>query len=1292
MFLHPTRRGIMHFWTFRKSSPPKRPLSPRHAAGSAPRAPEALEPRRMLAAVLVKDIQTETASSFPAGYTVVGSVAYFAADDGVNGRELWRTDGTAAGTRLVKDINPAPATYGLNGEQFDGANTGSSSPSGLVNVNGTLFFFASDGTRGYELWKSDGTEAGTVLVKDINPGAASSYNIDSPAGGRGLKSAAVGNVFYFTAYDPATGLELFRSDGTPDGTRLVVDLYPGPGGTTVSEMVNANGTLAFVTEEGASRALYRSDGTAAGTSRVSAAAGLTTVGGLTAAGPTLYFWGVTPAAGRELWRSAPVTPAGLWPTAMVKDIRPGAAGSFAGSFTPIGNTVYFSADDGVSGAELWKTDGTANGTVMVRDVRAGAPSASPGMLANVNGTLLFTATDDATTARKLYRSNGTAAGTTRVTTMPALPRQSPAQMTVVGNTLFFTHEATNSFEPGAPPATTGWLWKTDGTIAGTTQVQPTNPTAWKSTALTAFGNRLLFTAADPSLANFEPWTSNGTAAGTTRLADVNTVTRSADPVPFVAGGSMWFAAASPAGSELWKSDGTTAGTVMVKDINAGAGGSTPGGFAYRNGVLYFAATDAAGDRELWKSNGTSGGTVRVKDIYAGGSSQPRELTVFNNAVYFAARDADGNGELWKTDGSEAGTVLVKKIRPGLYGSEPAGLTVMNGSLYFFAYDGTSTGLFRSDGTDAGTVMVHDVTASGQSRPANVMTVGGKLYFQTSSPDGYRYSLWQSDGTAAGTRHAATMDVSFDAIRTAAVVDAAGPAVYFVSRGATNNTLFRLDGATGAIAAVTDAAGAAPLAPTNLQAVGNQLYFSAFTAAAGYEPWRTDGTRDGTMRVADVYPGGHSYPANFTAWQGKVYFTAADARGRELWATDGTPDGTGFVADIQPGPGGSDPRAFTVYNNQLFVTANDRARGAELWRVLPNVAPSVASVAVAPGPDAGLVMLRPAGLNDPDGAVRRVRFYRESNGTPGLQTGAGGDTAIPATGVAPNFTALAPVANLPAGTLTFYAEPVDELGTAGPAASTSYTHYAAVAARHVFYNGSALDGGDPAADARDDAAIGTASALRPGQPAGAAHVTNFSRGITGVMVDVAGLPAGATPSAADFEIATGNGTTWSPAPAAPTVSVRRGAGSSGSDRVTLAVPAGAIRNTWLRVTVKPTANTGLSAPDVFYYGNLVGDTGGRGAPTVDAADLARTRAAVGKTSAAALANYDFNRDGTITAVDVLLVRNNQRRSLPPFTTPATAAAASASGSDALATAPPAQRSAARPARRGLLDDAPPTLPA
>jgi ELWxxDGT repeat protein len=114
----------------------------------------------------------------PAGDEHVNGTLFFSAYTDKNGSELWKSDGTAKGTVLVKDIYSGSSKYcfrGYYGGHVCFTVVHSSSPNNLINVNGTLFFVANDGTHGRELWKSDGTSKGTVLVADIDAGSASSY-------------------------------------------------------------------------------------------------------------------------------------------------------------------------------------------------------------------------------------------------------------------------------------------------------------------------------------------------------------------------------------------------------------------------------------------------------------------------------------------------------------------------------------------------------------------------------------------------------------------------------------------------------------------------------------------------------------------------------------------------------------------------------------------------------------------------------------------------------------------------------------------------------------------------------------------------------------------------------------------------------------------------------------------------------------------------------------------------------------------------------------------------------------
>lgn len=206
---------------------------------------------------------------------------------------------------------------------------------------------------------------------------------------------------------------------------------------------------------------------------------------------------------------------------------------------------------------------------------------------------------------------------------------------------------------------------------------------------------------------------------------------------------------------------------------------------------------------------------------------------------------------------------------------------------------------------------------------------------------------------------------------------------------------------------------------------------------------------------------------------------------------------------------------------------------------------------------------------------------------------------------------------------------------------------------LFYNHSAFDGNDAASNDADDRAIDpTKRPLRSWDTAASfANISGYSRGINGVMVDVANLAW--IPTADDFEFRTGNGgdpAAWRAAPAPQSVSlVSRVTVQSPIiplSRISLTWTDGAIRNTWLRITVKATNNTGLSHPAVLYFGNLVGDAGKGAAARVDAADVMAARTGSGKPPAAVANPADFNKDGAVNAADQALVRANFGRSLSP----------------------------------------------
>lgn len=439
--------------------------------------------------------------------------------------------------------------YGVNILKDINAGTGNSNANNFVTMGSYAYFSATDGTNGIELWRTDGTIAGTTMVKDINAGAGNS----TPQW-----LTVMNNVLYFTADNGINGIELWKSDGTNAGTTMVVDIHtPGTNSSTPQY--------------------------------------------LTVLGSTLMFQATTVANGSELYAST-----GATGNATLIDLNAGAPSSAPASLTVMNGVLYFSATDGTNGIELFSSDGTTGS--MLRNIYS-APSensSSPANFLVIGSTLYFTATEG-TNGIELWKSDGTSGGTVIVRDIAQTPgscaspcalSSSPANLTAVGSTLFFTaNDTTGGIE----------LWKSDGTSGGTEIVKDINLTgvqngttllysgASSPTNLVALGNRLYFQANDGSN-----------------------------------------------GAELWVSDGTNGGTTMVQNIYAGSSSSSPQYLTRLGNEIYFSAGDSTNGTEIWKVD-SAGAASLVRDINLGtSSSSPQHLSTFNGALIFQAYGSSGS--------------------------------------------------------------------------------------------------------------------------------------------------------------------------------------------------------------------------------------------------------------------------------------------------------------------------------------------------------------------------------------------------------------------------------------------------------------------------------------------------------------------------------------------------------------------------------------------------------------------------------------------------------------------------
>lgn len=422
-------------------------------------------------------------------------------------------------------------------------------PGPMVVLGDHLYFRATTPAFGAELWRSDGTPAGTVLVKDINPGAAS--------GMWGDDLVVAGGTLYFFANDGVHGAELWKSDGTEAGTQLVVDLRPGAVDANVARLIALGDRVAFRGNNNAPNMdrLFRSDGTAQGTVPV-----------LTGDGRSIGFIGFPVVFGDRLLLHAayddpPSQNTGLEPwitdlsdtlTYLLKDIYPGGPGSQSAKPFVHLDKAYFRAEDGIHGSELWLTDGTPAGTQMVGDLEPGNLGSDPQNFGSLGNTLIFSTLGLGW--KRWALSNG---GDPAVIMDLVAPNYgddaifSKSTSARVGDAQLFAAMTENE---GIE------LWRTDGTTAGTYLVKDTWP-------------------GPPSGINNTIWT----------------------PDFRVFNGVLFFPAFAPnVGQELWRSDGTEAGTFMVQDRALGANHFTPDQLTAMGDHIYLTGTVPGQGRGLFR--------------------------------------------------------------------------------------------------------------------------------------------------------------------------------------------------------------------------------------------------------------------------------------------------------------------------------------------------------------------------------------------------------------------------------------------------------------------------------------------------------------------------------------------------------------------------------------------------------------------------------------------------------------------------------------------------------------------
>lgn len=764
------------------------------------------------------------------------------------------------------------------------ATAGSMINEGAVRFDGRTLFSASTLRTGRELWVSDGTPQGTRLVIDFCPGRCSGM----PSS---VQFTLINGDLYFSATDGIHGFELWRWRGGEDAPRMVVDLNPGAPGSAPRVLGTRSFSISGVPVVRHYLAATRAD------------------------------------VGRELWRLVSTSTPSV---ALERDIVAGSASSNPASVEVIGRISAEPGTDSIGllalnadGLRVLWVLGHGNATAPPNSIRVFDPFIVQAgrqlstELVKVGSVTYVEVDDDNNDREELWAIQSpssafqlrTAFSLGQLTAQPGL------------NRLFYTERAI----AGGPTL----LMVTDGTAAGTRALGGTSTPR----TLTAVSTGLIYTIVSPS-----------------------------------------------EGVQLHRSDGTAAGTTLVRTLLAGRvpGSLTVAATGSRTHVLL------GFDDKLWISDGFIGGTRDISGVIAaGGAGQFTGLLPLEDldAIVAWTPEPGSSAEPYFTGGSAASTVSLGNLASDSGDSDPIPVATISGrlllqatlpgassQLHSLALDGTGAlqtlpfdalttqgsgthfglawlrvlgGLLQTDGTPAGSALLDGLPAFDSDGPECVIERAGVRYFVAGRSTAPGPQIWRSDGTSAGTvpltalppssGNAAIQECRSDSFATN-LARLGDDIVFPAAADNTGEELYRLrpDLSLSVVADINPGAGDS--VPGQFVELPGRLMFGADDGVFGRELWTSDGTGQGTRRLTDINPGNGDALTIDTSTRGliragnRVFFAAFNLdTGRELYVSDGTAAGTRLVRDLFAGPGsafvGAGPRVAAAVGDELVFGAS-----------------------------------------------------------------------------------------------------------------------------------------------------------------------------------------------------------------------------------------------------------------------------------------------------------------------------------------------------------------------------------
>lgn len=865
----------------------------------------------------IKDFNTQDnviESSSPDFLVETSHGQLFVAKTEDSGRELWITDGSKHGTKMVYDINPG------------GAESDSRiSSKAVVLYNNYAYFAAFDSYDQFQIWKSNGQGLYTEPLDKVSTTATLSE----------VRNLTVYNnqiYFYSNGY-------LWQLNPSNNSYTTVLEIaineFTNANRSTYGNYLNSfpvyNGNMYFPV----ANKLYKSDGSENGTTVLLSTAG--ELDNFINYNNRLYFtndgyngllwtdgnWVAEPIVfGRENGAS-PRSPEGLTISndklyAIAKNDQPNAKWSLVDVIGQVitevdvpenspafaqlidyNGELYFTKRTDENGIELWKTDGTPGYLEMIPD-NNGALSSHPQNLVIMNHQIFYeTETDD--NRKHLRKTDGTTVGSKIIKEFDINSTGVASKLRPFNNNLYFA---------GENPDTGVELWICDGTPNHVFELKDINsaPINLARQKFEKHTNKLLFSADDGVNGN-ELWVTDGRAEGTYLLKNLENNDAFLFSYPFYTqdlDDKKYFMSSAGSNHGLWRTDATSNGTQRIKSHNAHQFGSY--GISSTGEELYIMGS------QLWVSKGEEFNTQQIQPSSSSSFGYPVNPASLNGKFLFMGSDYANGRELWISDGTNEGTQLLKDICPGRPSGWASGFLKSKATdhfVFFSANDGVhGVELWASDGTASGTNMVKDLNAN-----LGEITTTNDYAFFTVGKNGDR-ELWRSDGTENGTFQLS----------------------YILPPGDQAN-------------------------PINIEEFNNQVVFMAFDGA-NFGLYKSDGSVAGTQKLVSLYEG-YEPTRMLSHWEhnNKFYFVYyhANIGKTEIWESDLSVNGTKLLHRFENYPG--EIKAMEHIGNDIVYIAESSAGGKGLYKlstttsIVENLLDNEYRFAVFPNPSDDLITIR-----------------------------------------------------------------------------------------------------------------------------------------------------------------------------------------------------------------------------------------------------------------------------------------------------------------------------------------------